>query len=74
MCLAVPGRVTEINGKTARVEYAGGLVRETGLDVLPQTAVGDYVLVHAGYAISRIDEDEARETLRMIEEMGGVEP
>ncbi len=72
MCLAVPGKVTEINGKTARVEHAGGLVRETGLDVMPDTEVGDYVLVHAGYAITKIDEDEAQETLKMIREMGGL--
>ncbi len=72
MCLAVPGRVTEINGLRARVDYGGGLFREAGLDMLPDAKVGDYVLVHAGYAISRLDEAEAQETLKLIREMGGV--
>ena len=72
MCLAVPGKVTAIDGRTARVEFGGGVVREAGLDVLPETKIGDYVLVHAGYAITLLDEDEARETLRMIKEMGGL--
>ena len=73
MCLAVPGKVTEINDNVARVEFDGGLVRDTGLDVLPDTKVGDYVLVHAGYAISVVDEDEAQETLKLIREMGGFD-
>ncbi len=72
MCLAVPGKVTEIHGKVAQVDFGGGVRRETGLDVLPDTRIGDYVLVHAGYAITRIDEDEARETLKMIQELGGL--
>ena len=72
MCLAVPGRVAEIEGLRARVDYGGGLVRDAGLDMLPEVEVGDYVLVHAGYAISRLDEQEAQETLKLIREMGGV--
>ena len=72
MCLAVPGRIVEISGRTARVDYGGGLERDAGLDLLPAAAVGDYVLVHAGYAISRLDEKEALETLRILSEMGGV--
>lgn len=72
MCLAVPGRVAEIEGRSARVDYGGGLVRDAGLDLLPDVAVGDYVLVHAGYAIGRLDEREAEETLKIIREMGGV--
>ena len=72
MCLAVPGRVAEIRGRAAEVDYGGGLVREAGLDLLPEVRVGDYVLVHAGYAIGRLDRAEAEETLRLIREMGGV--
>jgi hydrogenase expression/formation protein HypC len=72
VCLAVPGRIAEIRDRTARVDYGGGLVREAGLDLLPSAGVGDYVLVHAGYAISLLDENEALETLRIIREMGGV--
>ena len=72
MCLAVPGRVVHIDGRTARVDYGGGLVREARLDVLPEVGTGEYVLVHAGYAISRLDRQEAEETLKLIREMGGV--
>ena len=72
MCLAVPGKITEIDGRVARVEYDGGLVREAGLEVVPEAKVGDYVLVHAGYAISLLDESEALETLRTIREMNGL--
>ena len=72
MCLAIPGKIAEISGRTARVDYGGGVVREAALDLLPAARVGDYVLVHAGYAISRLDESEAEETLRIIREMGGI--
>ncbi|MHC4916748.1 MAG: HypC/HybG/HupF family hydrogenase formation chaperone [Planctomycetota bacterium] len=72
MCLAVPGRITEIGERGARVDYGGGLVRDAGLDLLPAAKVGDYVLVHAGYAISLLDEAEALKTLSIIREMGGV--
>jgi hydrogenase expression/formation protein HypC len=72
MCLAVPGKLAEISGATGRVDYGGGLVREAQLDLLPGARVGDFVLVHAGYAIAKVDEREAEETLRIIREMGGV--
>jgi hydrogenase expression/formation protein HypC len=73
MCLAVPGKISSIDGKTGLVDYGGGLVRKAGLDLLPDAKVGEYVLVHAGYAISRVDQAEAEETLKIIREMGGVE-
>ncbi len=72
MCLAVPGVVREIREGVARVDYGGGLVREAGLAVTPDAAVGDYVLVHAGYVIGIIDQDEAEETLRLIREAPGL--
>jgi len=72
MCLAVPGKLCAIAGRTGTVDYGGGLLRKAALDLLPGAKVGDYVLVHAGYAISRLDEAEAEETLRIIREMGGV--
>jgi hydrogenase expression/formation protein HypC len=72
MCLAVPGKIVEVDGRVARVEYDGGLVREAGLDVVPEAGVGDYVLVHAGYAISLLDEAEALETLKVIREMSDL--
>ena len=67
MCLAVPGRVMSIEGddpltRTARVDF-GGVVREVSLAFLPEAGLGDFVLVHAGVGISRIDEARARATL-----------
>ncbi len=73
MCLAIPGRVAELyesGGVTmARVDF-GGIAREACLAYLPETKVGDYVLVHAGFAISAVDEEEARQTLSDLERMG----
>lgn len=68
MCLAVPVRVTSINGNKAEVEI-GGVRREVNISLTPEAKVGDYVLLHTGYAINVIDEAEAQETLRLIEEM-----
>ncbi len=62
MCLAVPGRIIEIEGKTAIVDF-GGVKREVRLDLLPDVAVGDYVIVHTGFAIERLDEKRALEIL-----------
>jgi hydrogenase expression/formation protein HypC len=76
MCLAIPGRVVEINGvdmmRMSRVDF-GGITRDVSLAYLPDVQVGDYVIVHAGFAISQLDEAEAHETLRLLEEIGLVE-
>lgn len=76
MCLAVPGRVVEIVGdgelRTARVEF-GGVVRQASLVYVPEAQVGDYVLVHVGFAISRIDEEAARETFEALAQIGALE-
>ena len=73
MCLAVPVKVLEIDGEKAMVEL-GGLVRPASLMLVPDTQVGDYVLLHAGFAIQRLDETEAEETLRLFAEIAeGVE-
>ena len=69
MCLATPMRVTSIDGKVARVESAGVEI-DAGLDLLEEVAVGDYVIVHAGYAIQRLTADEAAETLSILERLG----
>ncbi len=73
MCLAVPGKVLEISEndgtRTGRVQF-GGIVREACLDYVPQAAVGDYVLVHVGFAISMVDPEEAARTYQLLEEMG----
>ncbi|HIC90629.1 MAG TPA: HypC/HybG/HupF family hydrogenase formation chaperone [Syntrophaceae bacterium] len=69
MCLAVPMEVLNIDGNRAWVS-AGGTKREVRLDVIDQRPhIGDYVIVHAGFAIHRIDQEMAKETLKMFEEM-----
>ena len=76
MCLAIPGKLLakrEENGMLrGRVEF-GGIVREACLDFLPEAEVGDYVLVHVGFAITRIDEEEARQTLAYLTELGALQ-
>lgn len=75
MCLAIPGKVLEVGDegfmRLSRVDF-GGVVREASLAYVPEAQVGDYVIVHAGFAISRMDEEEAQETLRLLEEIGVV--
>lgn len=70
MCLAVPGKVSAIEGRIGTIDFGGGLTRKAAFDLMPDLKIGDYVLVHAGYVISRIDEAEALETLKIIREMG----
>ena len=62
MCLAVPSRIIEINDKVARVDV-DGVVRQASLMLLDDVKIGDYVIVHAGFAISRLDEEAALQTL-----------
>lgn len=69
MCLGVPMEVVEIAGNMAWVS-AGGTKRQIRLDIVDERPeVGDYVIIHAGFAIHRIDEEEAKETLEMFKEM-----
>ena len=68
MCLAVPVRVLQIDGQKALVEI-GGLARQINIMLVPDTQVGDYVLLHAGFAIQKLDEKEAEETLRLFAEI-----
>ena len=68
MCLAVPMRVVEIEGPIAQVEE-GGVRRTARVDLIDGVKLGDYVIVHAGIAIERLEPEEARETLRLFEEM-----
>lgn len=72
MCLAIPGKVLsayEQGGmRMARVQF-GGVVREACIEYVPETRIGDYVLVHVGFAISRVDEVEALRTYRLLQEM-----
>jgi len=75
MCLAVPGRIVEIAdeglARAARVSF-GGLVKQISLAVLPEARVGDYVMVHAGFAISVVDEAEAAEVWGVLEQMAAL--
>ena len=75
MCLAVPGKVLESTdiglNRIAKVQF-GGVTRDVYLDLLPEAGVGDYVLVHVGFAISKIDEVEAQRTYALLEELGNV--
>jgi len=75
MCLGVPGKVLETyetNGmRMGKVDF-GGVVKESCLVYLPDVAVGDYVIVHVGFAITKLDEDEARQTVEMLTELDGL--
>jgi hydrogenase expression/formation protein HypC len=73
MCLAVPGRVTSIDGLQAVVDM-GGVQRIIGLALTPEAQVGDFVHVHAGYAISVVDEEMALESLRLLRELAEAYP
>lgn len=68
MCLAVPARIMSIDGEEAVLDY-GGVKRKANISMLSDVRVGDYVLVHVGYAISKMDEEEALETLKLWDEM-----
>jgi hydrogenase expression/formation protein HypC len=76
MCLAIPGKVISVeqnNGlRVGRVQF-GGIVRQASLDFVPEAEVGDYVMVHVGFAISRVDALEAERTYQLLEEMGTLE-
>jgi len=76
MCLAIPGKVISVeqnNGlRSGRIQF-GGIIRSASLDFVPEAGVGDYVMVHVGYAISRVDEAEAQRTYELLEEMGELE-
>lgn len=73
MCLAIPGRIVEVNEdglmRMGRVDF-GGVTREVCLAYVPEAQVGDYVIVHVGFAISQLDEDDAQETIRLLVESG----
>lgn len=72
MCLAIPTQILSIDGSQAEVEI-GGVRRTISLALTPEARVGDYVIVHTGFAISVLDEAEARETLSLFAEMAALE-
>ncbi len=73
MCLAIPTLITCIEGTTARAEI-GGVERTISLARTPEAQVGDYVLIHTGFAIGVVDEEEAQETRRLLEELAEFYP
>lgn len=76
MCLSIPGKITEIYNdgslKMGKVDF-GGALKEVCLDYVPEAQTGQYVLIHVGFAISVLDEDEAQETLSTLREMASLD-
>lgn len=76
MCLAVPGKIIEIKSvdglRMAQVDF-GGASRETCLEALPEAKLGDYVIVHAGFALNVLSEEEANATLDIFREMAALD-
>ena len=70
MCLAIPVQVTEIPMQGRAVVSAGGILREVDTTLVDDLRVGDYVILHVGYALSKLDEEEARNTLQAMAEIG----
>ena len=73
MCLAVPGKITSISGedpltRTGKVDFAG-ILKEVNLAYVPKAQVGEYVMVHVGFAISQVDEEEAQKIFEYLREM-----
>jgi hydrogenase expression/formation protein HypC len=73
MCLAIPGKVTSVTGddplwRTGKVDF-GGVVKEVNLAYVPEVKIGDYVIVHVGFALSRLDESEAKKVFQYLKEM-----
>jgi len=74
MCLAIPGKITSVTGddtlaRTGTVDF-GGIQKDVNLAYVPEAKVGDYVIVHVGFAISRVDESEANEVFEYLRQMG----
>ena len=76
MCLAVPGKILETEdrqgNRIAKVQF-GGITRQAFLNFVPEAEIGDYVMVHVGFAISRVDAAEAARTYQLLEAMGLLE-
>ena len=73
MCLAIPGKITCISGdeplmRTGKVDF-GGILKDVNLAYVPEAKLGDYVIVHVGFAISRVDESEAQQVFEYLREM-----
>ena len=77
MCLAVPGKVTSIDDSNPELKMANvnfsGVSKDVCVQWLPDVKIGDYVLVHVGFALNKIDEKDAEETLKILREMGDLD-
>lgn len=71
MCLAIPTKIISIDNDMAQVEI-GGVIRKASIQLVPEAKVGDYILLHAGFAIEVLNEDEALETLNLLEQIGEI--
>lgn len=77
MCLAIPGEILEIDNtepltRSGKVSF-GGILKDVNLAYVPEAKVGDYVIVHVGFALQRIDKDEAAQVFQYLREMGELE-
>jgi len=76
MCLGIPGKITDINGegimRTGRVDF-DGIIKDVNLAYVPEAEVGDYAIVHVGFAITRLDERAALDTLAHLQEIEAVD-
>jgi hydrogenase expression/formation protein HypC len=73
MCLAVPGKIVSVSGedplmRTGKIDF-GGILKEVSLAYVPEAKIGDYVIVHVGFALSRVDEEEANQVFEYLREM-----
>ena len=73
MCLAIPGKIVSVSGadpleRTGKIDY-GGILKTASLAYVPEAVVGDYVIVHVGFAISRVDESEAQKVFEYLRQM-----
>ncbi|MBL8487684.1 MAG: HypC/HybG/HupF family hydrogenase formation chaperone [Rhodocyclaceae bacterium] len=72
MCLAIPARIVEMPNPENAIVDLGGVRKEVSLALVEDAAVGDYVIVHVGYALQKLDPEEARKTLELFAEMGAL--
>jgi hydrogenase expression/formation protein HypC len=77
MCLAIPGKIVSVSGeetifRQGKVDF-GGIAREVSLAYVPEAQVGDYVIVHAGFALNTLDEKEANQVFEYLQQMGELE-
>lgn len=69
MCLSVPAKIIEINGEMAKASIGGSII-DIGLQLVENVSLGDYVLVHTGFALEKVDEEEALKTIELLNQLG----